>query len=104
MLNDRISALAEEMFNAYNAEGPNPGLAHDGKPVPKWNEIAPEKRGQIQGKWKAAARKAVHMITEEMRMSFMRHCDAAASDARDGIRLGYDVKGAPAITHSGNTG
>lgn len=103
-MNRKIDALAEELFNAYNEEGPNPWQAHDGREVPRWNEIAPEKRGQIHAKWRAAARKAVSSLTEEARISFVRHAEVAAIDARDGIREAYGVAGPPAITYSGDTG
>lgn len=44
--------LAEKMFAAYNAQGPNPNKTHDGKDVPPWGALGE----QVQGKWLAAAR------------------------------------------------
>lgn len=46
--------LAEQMFRAYNAQGPNPGKTWDGKDVPPFSECGQ----QVQGKWLAAARLA----------------------------------------------
>lgn len=43
--------LAERMFNAYNAQGPNPWKTWDGKDVPKWPELS----DQVRAKWIAAA-------------------------------------------------
>lgn len=61
-----LQMLAQFSFEAYNRVGPNPGLAHDGKPVPGWDEIAPEKREQIQTKWKAAASEAAQFAIQEV--------------------------------------
>lgn len=47
--------LAKRMFDAYNAQGPNPGKTYDGKSVPPWESLG----DQVQGKWIAAARKAL---------------------------------------------
>lgn len=47
--------IAEAMFNAYNAEGPNPWKTWDGKDVPRW----PELNDQVRGKWAAAAKQAL---------------------------------------------
>jgi len=43
--------LAQELFQAYNDQGPNPWKTHDGKPVPPWNELSE----QVQAKWTAVA-------------------------------------------------
>jgi hypothetical protein len=45
------TTLAKKMFNAYNAQGPNPNKTYDGKDVPPWEALGP----QVQGKWMAAA-------------------------------------------------
>lgn len=47
--------LAERMFNAYNAQGPNPGKTWDGKDVPAWAAL----NDQVRGKWVAAAVEAM---------------------------------------------
>ena len=50
--------MAKQMFDAYNAQGPNPGKTWDGKEVPPWEKVGP----QVQGKWIAAARAALEYI------------------------------------------
>ncbi len=50
--------LAQEMFAAYNEEGPNPWKTWDGKDVPRWDEL----NDQVRGKWIAAAKRAVEYI------------------------------------------
>lgn len=50
--------LAEELFNAYNEEGPHPWKTWDGKDVPRWDAI----NEQVRAKWTAAARKARQMF------------------------------------------
>lgn len=47
-----LEDLARGMFDAYNAQGPNPGKTHDGRSVPAWHELG----DQVRGKWVAAAR------------------------------------------------
>lgn len=49
-----IDNAAEQMFMAYNAQGPNPWQTFDGRPVPRW----PELNDQVRLKWIAAARQA----------------------------------------------
>ena len=44
--------IARRMFEAYNAQGPNPWKTWDGKDVPRW----PELNDQVREKWMAAAR------------------------------------------------
>lgn len=39
-------------FDAYNAQGPNPGKTFDGREVPPFEKVGP----QVQAKWIAAAR------------------------------------------------
>lgn len=51
-------ALAAEMFNAYNAQGPNPGKTWDGRDVPAFEACG----DQVQGKWCAAAAKAMEVL------------------------------------------
>lgn len=46
--------IARRMFEAYNAQGPNPWKTWDGKDVPRW----PELTDQVREKWFAAARSA----------------------------------------------
>lgn len=48
---DEKPELAELMFRAYNAAGPNPNKTWDGKEVPAWKDTG----DQVQGKWRAAA-------------------------------------------------
>jgi hypothetical protein len=45
-------SLAEEMFNAYNEQGPNPWKTFDGRDVPRWDAIT----DQVRAKWEAAER------------------------------------------------
>jgi hypothetical protein len=47
--------LARKMFEAYNAQGPNPNKTWDGKDVPAWEDLGE----QVRGKWMAAARAAM---------------------------------------------
>lgn len=53
---DAITSRAKAMFEAYNAQGPNPNKTWDGKDVPPWEQLG----DQVQGKWLAAARAAPH--------------------------------------------
>lgn len=46
-----LEQVARAMFDAYNAEGPNPNKTWDGKDVPPWESL----NDQVRGKWKAAA-------------------------------------------------
>jgi len=46
-----VEDLARQAFNAYNAQGPNPGKTHDGKDVPAWDKL----NDQVRAKWMAAA-------------------------------------------------
>ena len=46
-----LEQVARAMFDAYNAEGPNPNKTWDGKDVPPWEAL----NDQVRGKWKAAA-------------------------------------------------
>lgn len=50
-----VEDVAKRIFNAYNAEGPNPWKTWDGKEVPKWEQLT----DQVRGKWIAAAREAL---------------------------------------------
>lgn len=56
-----VGGLAKQMFDAYNAEGPNPGKTWDGRDVPPFGECGE----QVQGKWKAAARCAIRALREQ---------------------------------------
>jgi hypothetical protein len=51
-------ALAEELFNAYNGEGPNPWKTWNGAPVPPWHACGE----QVQGKWIAVARHSARVL------------------------------------------
>ena len=51
--------LAELLFNAYNAAGPNPGKTHDGKDVPLFSALGE----QVTAKWCAVAEKVLSMRT-----------------------------------------
>lgn len=46
-----LEEVARTMFDAYNAQGPNPNKTWDGKDVPPWEAL----NDQVRGKWKAAA-------------------------------------------------
>ncbi len=50
--------IAKAMFDAYNAEPPNPWKTWDGKDVPKWDALS----DQVRGKWKAAARRGIEVL------------------------------------------
>jgi hypothetical protein len=51
-------AIAEQLFNAYNEQGPNPWKTFDGRDVPRW----PDLTDQVREKWKAAALKAIEVL------------------------------------------
>lgn len=55
---EELSAYAERLFNAYNAEPPNPWKTWDGKSVPDWAQI----NDQVRGKWMAVARVAMELL------------------------------------------
>lgn len=50
-LGESFEMRARKMFEAYNAEGPNPWKTYDGKDVPKWDNL----NDQVRAKWIAAA-------------------------------------------------
>jgi hypothetical protein len=50
--------LAQEMFQAYNDQGPNPWKTFDGRDVPRWPELSE----QVQAKWRASAHKAKEIL------------------------------------------
>lgn len=66
----RQTSLAEEMFNAYNEQGPNPWKTYDGKDVPRWDSL----NDQVRAKWKAAADLAIDVIASAA-VSFRVHKD-----------------------------
>jgi hypothetical protein len=102
----RLKETASRAFAAYNATGPNPGLSHDGKPVPGWDEIAPEKRAQIHAKWSAAtsavAKEIIEFIIERIKSG------AGWLEAEEEARMIFTLDGGiferPAITFSGDSG
>lgn len=47
-----MESRAQQMFEAYNAQGPNPWKTFDGREVPRWPELS----DQVRGKWVAAAK------------------------------------------------
>jgi hypothetical protein len=100
MSKERVYALAKRGFEAYNATGPNPGLAHDGKRVPGWDEIAPEKRDQIHGKWAAATEKIAGEVIGEMVRLLKR--GLRPDELEDHLREHFSASEAPAITYSGD--
>lgn len=51
-----VDELAELMFDAYNAAGPNPWKTFDGRDVPRWSRCGE----QVQAKWAAAAKCAMN--------------------------------------------
>lgn len=102
MSKEHVMKLAEQGFAAYNAKGPNPGLAHDGRPVPAWGEIAPEKREQIHGKWAAASETIAAAVIDEMVRLIGR--GVRSDELEDMLRERFSSSEAPAITYSGDTG
>lgn len=60
---ESLRGLAKGMFDAYNAEGPNPWKTFDGRDVPRWEALT----DQVRGKWEAAARFAVDFVPDEHR-------------------------------------
>lgn len=60
--------LARLAFDAYNQHGPRAGLTHDGKPVPRWDELG----DSVRDKWTASAeavRMAVLSETQNERLT-----------------------------------
>ena len=57
-----VERIAIEMFNAYNAEGPNPWKTFDGRPVPTWEQL----NDQVRGKWLAAARESITQLKNKL--------------------------------------
>ncbi len=55
-------SMAQQMFEAYNAQGPNPNKTWDGKDVPTWENL----NDQVRGKWDAAAMKALDEILGDL--------------------------------------
>lgn len=53
-----LQELAKKMFDAYNAQGPNPNKTWDGKDVPPWESL----NDQVRGKWIAAAKTSVQEV------------------------------------------
>jgi hypothetical protein len=102
MSKEHVRELAKSGFEAYNAQGPNPGLAHDGRPVPGWDEIALEKRDQIHGKWGAAAEKIAAGVIDEMVRLVRR--GVRADELEDMLRERFSSSEAQAITYSGDRG
>jgi len=104
MSKDFAAHTARRAFERYNATGPNAGLSHDGKPVPGWDDIAPDRRAQIHGKWVAAA----SLVADEV-ISFMVdkiRSGAGWADAEEMARIRFtiDESHSPAVTYSGDTG
>lgn len=56
MINAEI--IAEQLFNAYNEQDPNPWKTFDGRNVPRWKDL----NDQVRGKWVAAAHKAIDLL------------------------------------------
>lgn len=52
--------LAREIFDAYNAQGPNPWKTFDGRDVPRWDGL----NEQVRAKWCAASRRALEVVTD----------------------------------------
>lgn len=55
---DDVEQLAQNLFTAYNDEGPNPWKTWDGKDVPRWENLS----GQVLRKWRAVARRALERL------------------------------------------
>lgn len=72
--------LAQEMFNAYNAQGPNPWKTFDGRDVPKWDEL----NDQVRAKWVAAANYALGIFKAEAR-DMLAEIQGAVQDATESI-------------------
>lgn len=52
--------LARRMFDAYNAQGPNPWKTFDGRDVPRWDALS----DQVRAKWTAAAAEAMQTLID----------------------------------------
>lgn len=55
-------SMAHAMFDAYNEQGPNPWKTHDGRAVPRWQEL----NDQVRGKWEAAAWRAAELVGQAL--------------------------------------
>lgn len=53
---------AEQLFNAYNSQGPNPWKTFDGRDVPRWD--SPTMTDQVRAKWEAVARELEELKTK----------------------------------------
>lgn len=53
-----IEALGEQLFVAYNQQGPNPWVTYDGKAVPRWADL----NDQVRAKWCAVARASLESM------------------------------------------
>lgn len=51
-------SLAQQMFDAYNEQGPNPWKTFDGRDVPRWDAL----NDQVRAKWVAAAKRAIESL------------------------------------------
>jgi hypothetical protein len=54
----QVEELAQVLFGAYNAQGPNPWKTFDGRDVPAWAALS----DQVRAKWCAVARRALEML------------------------------------------
>lgn len=98
---DRVAKIAKRGFDAYNAQGPNPGKAHDGRPVPLWDEIEEGKKLQIHGKWIAATEAiAEQVIAETLRLL---RAGLPPDEMECALREHFSANDAPAITYSGDS-
>lgn len=50
-LREGLNGPAEQLFNAYNNEPPNPWKTFDGRDVPRWDALSE----QVKAKWRAVA-------------------------------------------------
>jgi hypothetical protein len=79
---------AEQLFNAYNEQGPNPWKTWDGKDVPRWDAI----NDQVRAKWRAVADvadKAVEAMRERKDGAYSERNKCVALLAKLAIKNGW---------------
>lgn len=54
--------VAEQLFNAYNEEGPNPWKTFDGRDVPRWEGL----NDAVRAKWVAVAAAARPLVNADL--------------------------------------
>jgi hypothetical protein len=82
--------MAEQLFNAYNEQGPNPWKTWDGKDVPRWDAI----NDQVRAKWRAVAdlaQIAVSLMKERKDEAYAERNNCVALIAHMAQKMGYRV-------------